>query len=281
MAKIGKFLKSGELGPVILGATPTDITEECGKPDETSRKMNPLILLYGEVQLTFLRTPIANGPRLHEIQVSMRPDPDRPSRANSPTSPIFLEDAAHWRASTKSKFMTLARDSGCSPLGEGYNQVQFTSGVTASFENGILDKLRLSKKEATERPPQKIVDEREPSLEQIRAMIDESQRAYSVGASRGAILILWAALEALLRRAAASRGNISRSSVAPHVLISELYASGFLSPSQMRLLEEARQVRMAAAHGLAPTASRPMLLQELAEVTKTFLMHPAIYDDRV
>lgn len=276
MAKIETFLKSGELGPVVLSSSPTDVMDECGAPDETSRKMNPLILRYGEIQLTFLRTPVAKAPRLHEIQISMKSNFGRVEQINPPQSPIFLEDIELWRASTRPAFITLARNRGCSLIGEGHSQVQFASGVIASFENGILESLRLSKKESTQRPPQKILDEREPTLEQIRDMFDEYCKADRVGARRAAMLILWAALEAALRRAALSRGSAGRSSVAPHLLIRELTASGFLSHNQMRLLEEARQVRMADAHGLAPINPRPMLMQELADLTHDLLSRPEI-----
>ncbi|WP_409027676.1 hypothetical protein OX462_02395 [Janthinobacterium sp. SUN098] len=277
MAKIQNFLKSGELGPVVLSSSPTDVLDECGTPHETSRKLNPLILRYGEIQLTFLRTPVAKSPRLHEIQISMRPESKGSDRTNAPSSPLFLEDITLWRATTRPEFMTLARKSGCSLIGEGSSQVVFASGVIASFENGVLDSLRLSNKESTQRPPQKILDEREPNLAQIRDMLEESYKANSVGARRAAMLILWAALEAILRRAALSRGSAGRSSVAPHSLIRELAASGFLSPSQMRLLEEARQIRMADAHGLAPISHPPMLMQELADLTNYLLSRTEIH----
>jgi len=277
MAKIQTFLKSGELGPIVLSSSPNDVMAECGSPDETSRKMNPLILRYGEVQLTFLRTPTAKTPRLHEIQISMKPHSGGVGRSNSSTSPIFLEDMGLWRGATRSEFMALARKSGCPLVGEGHSQVQFASGVTASFENGTLETLRLSKKESTQGPPQKILDEREPTPEQIRDMLEESHKADSVGARRAAMLILWAALEAVLRRAALSHGNTGRSSVAPHSLIRELAASGYLSHSQMRLLEEARQVRMADAHGLAPIPPRPMLMQELVDLVHNLLSRAKVH----
>jgi len=268
MAKIETFLKTGELGPLVLGISSSAVMDVCGQPDGVSRKSNPLILQYGRIQLTFTRTQSADGLRLQDILVSTKTDIHYAPLC----SPLSLEDFPLAEQPTKSAFLKFAHRVGCSPISEGREQIQFASGVTASFDGDVLSSLRLSKKEAIERPSTPIADEREPTLQQIHAMIEESQMAGSVNAARAALLMAWAAMEALLRRAALTRGIKGRSSVVPQILIRELFSTGFLSSAEMRLLEEARQVRMAAAHGLSPLAPNPVLLQNLISLARTLLM---------
>lgn len=270
MAKIETFLKTGELGPLVLGISSSVVMDVCGQPDNVSRKSNPLILQYGRIQLTFTRTQSADGLRLQDILVTTRTDIDYAPLC----SPLSLEDFPITEQPTKSSFLKFAHRIGCSPVSEGRHQIQYASGVTASFDGDVLSSLRLSKKEAIARPSAPIADEREPTLQQIHAMIEESQRADSVNASRAALLMAWAALEAILRRAALTSGIMGRTSVVPQILIRELFSNGFLSSAEMRLLEEARQVRMAAAHGLSPSAPSRMLLQNLISLARTLLIRP-------
>jgi hypothetical protein len=268
MAKIETFLKVGELGPLVLGLSSSAVMETCGQPHNISRKSNPLVLQYGRIQLTFVRNHSADGPRLQDVLVSTKPDID----FNPLPTPLRLEDFPLREQPAKSLFLNFARTIGCSPVLKGEHQLHFASGVAAAFDEDLLSSLRLSTKEATERPSAPIVDEREPTLQQIQEMFEESRRADSVNASSAALLIAWAAMEAVLRRAAQSRGLKGRAGVVPQMLIRELFSSGFLSPDEMRLLEDARQVRMAAAHGLSPSTPSPELLRDLIRLARNVLM---------
>src|SRR3954451_12989552 len=81
MATLAQFLKTGSLGPVVLGMDPFEVVEQIGEPDEESRKKNPLILKYGSLQLTFWK----NGPKsqLRDIVLTFLPrfEPPPPSVA--------------------------------------------------------------------------------------------------------------------------------------------------------------------------------------------------------
>jgi hypothetical protein len=260
MAKIETFLKTGELGPLVIGLSSSEVMEACGEPNSISRKSNPLILQYGRIQLTFVRNQPTDRPRLQDILVFAQPETGFPPLF---MSQLYFDDFPLQKQPTKSQFLAFSSKIGCSPVLGGENQLHFASGVKAAFDDDLLSSLRLSKKEAAERPSAPIIDEREPTIEQIQAMLGEAMRADSVDASSAALLIAWAAMEAVLRRAAQSRGLKGRVGVAPQNLIRELFNNRFLSPSEMRLLEEVRQVRMAAAHGLAQATPSPLLLQDL------------------
>ena len=54
-AKLLEFLKTGSLGPIVLGMNPSEVVEHIGDPDQESQKKNPLTLKYGSLQLVFWR----------------------------------------------------------------------------------------------------------------------------------------------------------------------------------------------------------------------------------
>ncbi len=56
MATLKEFFQTGQLGPIGLGLTPFEVQERLGDPDDESKKKNPLILRYGNVELCFWRT---------------------------------------------------------------------------------------------------------------------------------------------------------------------------------------------------------------------------------
>src|SRR6266853_1415070 len=53
MATLEKLLKTGQLGPIVLGISPYEAVSALGEPQDQSRKKNPLQLKYGSLQLTF------------------------------------------------------------------------------------------------------------------------------------------------------------------------------------------------------------------------------------
>lgn len=271
MATIEKFLKSGELGSVFLGKRSRDAIEEWGEPDKTSRKMNPLILYYGPIQLTFIKSPSSEGPRLHDILIALNVSESDTSWSYSSFSKVLLEDFSKWEHLTRSVFLKRSSEIGCSLVGEGANRIELASGVVALFNENCLQSLRLSKRDTVEASPKKIADGREPTIQQICGMIAESRIANDANASRAALLIIWAALEALLRRVMLERKIASRVDVSPHNLIRDLSNARFLTPDEMRLLEEARQARMVVAHGLAALTIRETLFDELIALAKSIL----------
>jgi len=119
--------------------------------------------------------------------------------------------------------------------------------------------------------PTPVADEREPTLEQIQAMVFEAEHVAMVGANRAAMLIGWAALEATLRRLAQQEGRQGKVGVQPHILLRDLFASGRLNPEEHRTLEVLRQKRMAAAHGLAPAEMDAELIPGLIEINYRLL----------
>jgi hypothetical protein len=237
-----------------------------------SRKSNPLVLRYGRVQLTFTRPPSAKSTRLQDILVNMKTEIDyQPLPAA-----LEFEDFPLREQPTKSFFLRFARNIECAPISEGAVQIQYASGVTASFDGDFLSSLRLSKRHAIEGPSAPIANDREPLIPEIDQMIEEAIRADNAMVPRAALLITWAALEAILRRAALMRSITGRTSSVPQMLIRELFNDNYLTASEMRLLEEARQVRMAAAHGLSAPKPSPALLRSLISLAKTLLVRPHI-----
>src|SRR5262249_14228867 len=136
--------------------------------------------------------------------------------------------------------------------GPSGKRILFPSGVEALFTDGKLHSIRLAQRESKEPTSAPLSDEREPSTTQIREMLQEAEQAMQAGAHRAALLIGWAALEAVLRRVALASGRQGKIGVQPAILLRELLAAGRLTPSDHADLERVRQMRMFAAHGLAP-----------------------------
>ena len=116
----------------------------------------------------------------------------------------------------------------------------FLSGVTALVSDGMLQSLRLQEKEVKATPPAPVADEREATLGQIEGMLVEAEQALFAGASRAALMVAWAGLEATLRRIAAQEGRQGKIGVAPHILLRWLLATGRLSAEESRWLEMIR-----------------------------------------
>jgi len=116
-----------------------------------------------------------------------------------------------------------------------------------------------------------LSDEREPTPEQIRDMLNEADRASQTGAYRAALLIAWAGLEATLRRAALRAGRQGRIGVQPSILLGELFAAGQLTPAEHRTLEELRQLRTASAHGLAPVGLDADIISKISAISNRLL----------
>ena len=69
-ADFATFLRTGQLGPLALGMTPSAVELQLGFPDARSRKHNPLILKYGPLELTFW-SPRSQPPQLAQVLMSV------------------------------------------------------------------------------------------------------------------------------------------------------------------------------------------------------------------
>src|SRR6266851_1946137 len=50
---LATFLRTGQLGPLMLGMDPAAVELQLGQPEARSRKYKPLLLKYGPLELTF------------------------------------------------------------------------------------------------------------------------------------------------------------------------------------------------------------------------------------
>ncbi len=248
MATLEEFMRTGQLGAVILGASPSDVMTALGDPDDISKKTNPLILKYRCVQLTFWKAPKERTPQLREIVLAFQPFEPPPE---------FLE-ITDWNPQeppSERDFRAFIERVDYPPAhvveGQSEKAFLFPSGVSALVSEGKLHSIRLQEKENKATPPAPVTDEREATMDQIHGMLIEAEYVVAAGAARSALLIGWAALEATLRRLALQAGRQGKVGVQPLILLRELFASGHLTPEDRRTLELLRQQRTAAAHGLA------------------------------
>lgn len=269
MATLEGFIRTGHLGPVILGMSPTDAITLLGPADDTSRKTNPLLMQYGSVQLVFLRPPGERVSQLREIVIAFQP------RFEPLPESLGIKDWNPAEAPSEQEFRGFIERIDYPPVHavEGASDKAFTflSGVTALVSDGMLQSLRLQEKKAKATPPAPVADEREATVGQIEGMLVEAEQALFAGASRAALMVAWAALEATLRRIAAQEGRQGKVGVAPHILLRELFATGGLSAEESGWLEMMRQARTAAAHGLALPEVHADLVGQLIEMTRRLL----------
>jgi hypothetical protein len=268
-AKLLEFLKTGSLGPVVLGMNPSEVVEHIGDPDQESQKKNPLTLKYGSLQLVFwrhgsksqLRNIALNFlPKFEKLPPTVALTDFRPRDDTKPSEGYFRNFIRHARYLP----VQMTKQESGQPM-------VFLSGVVVDFADGLLNSIRISQKENTESTRAPLSDEREPSKEQILDMIEESERALELDARRSALVIGWAALEASLRRVALLKAQRSGIGVQPTVLISELLSAGVLFREDSRFLEEVRQLRTAIVHGLAPVSFSPRMVREMNAMSRRLL----------
>lgn len=268
MTTLKEFLDTGHLGPLALGITPRDAIGLLGTADYRSEKANPLELLYGGLRLVFLRThgPAEQGRQLREIAVSYLPS------VKPLPEPVRFSDFTPRRTPTRIEFDAYLRRIGVQPLNTtADSRYAFLSGVTASFKEMHLDAIRLSERQRDERPVLALTDDREPTTEQIFAMLDEAERTLGLGLNQAAVLVAWAGLEAALRQAARRLGMPARIGIQPVTLTRQLLGAQKISIAQHQKLERFRQIRTAAAHGLAPRETEPHMVHELIAISRQLL----------
>lgn len=270
MATLEEFLRTGHLGPVVLGMTPTDVMTTVGDPQGTSRKSNPLQLKYGSAQLSFWKAPKDKSLHLREIAITYQPDFEP-----LPATLTFLD----WnppQPPTEQLFKSFIYYIGYLPVhsvdGPNGTEISFLSGVTALCADKMLHSIRLHQRQNKESTAMPLSDEREPTTKQILDMLQEAELALRSGAQRAALLLAWAGLEAALRRTALSAGKQGKIGVQPAILIRELFASQQLTPAEHRSLEELRQVRTALAHGFAPVVTSDSdTIRRISAISKQLL----------
>jgi hypothetical protein len=269
MATLEEFVRTGHLGPVNLGISASDVMSSLGEPDAISRKSNPLLLVYGFVQLTFWRNAKNPKPELREIALDYR-------RVSEPLPPpLEFSDWKPTEPPTERRFRDFMHDVGYLPVhqsdGATWRELVFPSGVTARFRDEMLESIRLIERENNSSPIALTSDEREPTPEQISDMFSEATLAVQAGAKRAALLIAWAGLEATLRRTASRAGRKGKVGTQPVVLLRELVAEGQVTAPEHRTLEHLRQLRMSAAHGLTPVAFPSDLISNIKAVSDRLL----------
>jgi hypothetical protein len=226
--------------------SPISAEGELGKPDKSSRKSNPLILQYGPLELTFW-SPRTQPPKLTRVSLTIANN-----LQNLPAA-LRFEDWTFNSAMRIEDFENFMAKIGVQPEDtlRSREEIVVPSGVRASFQHDQLIALSLSKREADSNRAPILNDDREPSVEQIQAQLRDAHRALDSGLTSGALLLAWAALEAVLRLTALNAGYKGKLRGQPTVLIRELYALGRLNRDDFEHLESVRQLRTAIAHGLA------------------------------
>jgi hypothetical protein len=269
MPSLEEFLRTGHLGSIILGMGQNDVMTALGEPDDISAKSNPLILRYGCVQLVFWKSRGQQGHQLREIVIGFQPE------SQSVSGPLAFTDWKPGQPATEQDLTAFTQSIGYVPThtvaGPSGRQLHFPSGVTVLFSEGLLHSIRLAQRETKEPTSAPLSDEREPGTSQIREMLQEAERALQAGAVRAALLIAWAGLEAVLRRAARRAGRQGKIGVQPAILLRELMSAGVLPASYHATLEELRQARLIAAHGLAPAPVDPDVVTRTIRMAKELL----------
>src|SRR5688500_18831955 len=74
MALLRQFLKTGQLGPLALGCSPLVVEQHLGPAPDRSRKLNPLILKYGWLELVFSNAP-NRPPLLSQLTIEVDDGP--------------------------------------------------------------------------------------------------------------------------------------------------------------------------------------------------------------
>lgn len=247
MALLRQFLKTGQLGPLVLGCSPLDVEQHLGPAPDRSRKVNPLILKYGWLELVFSNAP-KRPPLLSQLTIKVDDGP-----VLLPAT-LDFDDFLLSPNESPTNFKSFLHENGLSPEtvieADPHTDILMPSGVRVRFDRSRLNSFHQSRRlSETNRAPL-LTDEREPSLQQIRQLLSEADNAKRVGLINASFVLAWSALEASLRRLAIQSGLKGKITVQPSAMFHELLASGRLTSWQVAMLEELRQRRSAIVHGL-------------------------------
>jgi hypothetical protein len=241
------FFRTGQLGPLTLGMSPAEVELKLGPPQSRSRKFHPLITKYGPLELTFW-APRSRPPQLTQVTLSFIGGRDGLPQA------LGFDDWKVFETMNVQGFERFLSGIHVRPeqilRSDHESSIVFPTGLVASFWEGQLRALVLSRRERDENRVPILNDEFEPSVEEIQRQLEQAGNALNHGLDSAAILLAWAVIEALLRRNALRAGYNGKLRVQPTVLIRELYALGRLTKEEVQVLESARQKRTTIAHGL-------------------------------
>jgi hypothetical protein len=269
MATLEVFLKTGQLGPLSLGMSPTEVFEILGDADEQSRKMTPLVQWFGNVQLVF--TKRWKDEPLHLAEISVIYEGRSTPQAESLHFTDWNPSSSITEAEFRSFLDRISYRPGSSVGGASGKKLLLLSGIVVRF---VIDKLRsiyLTEKAPSEKTSMSLVDEREADEDQIREMLREARSVLAFGAPRSAFMVAWAALEASLRRAALRAGRHGQIGALPSVLIQELRSENRITLEERAFLEQIRQIRTATAHGMAPIEINKEKVERLIIISERLL----------
>lgn len=265
---LARFLRTGQLGPLVLGMDPAVVELQLGQPEARSRKHKPLLMKYGPLELAFWSPP-SEPPQLAQVLLVVSHGLRELPQA------LRFDDRTVDAVMHINHFSRFVEQIGLRPeeilRGDRESSLVLPSGVRASFIDGQLTALVLSKRVSDENRPPVLTDENEPTVEQVRLQIQEAHNALRHGLGSAAVLLAWGALEAALRRSALKAGYKGKLRVQPTVLIRELYALGILNSKQVRTLESARQQRTAIAHGLTSPPVAPDVVLQIIQLAEHLL----------
>lgn len=264
-ASLQQFLDRGQLGPLTLGMSPSDVQFLLGDPDARSKKLNPLLLRYGPLELTFLAGK-SQPPCLVQLALSVSPE------SGDLPDPVAVKEWAIDGDTTMQAFDGMLRQHNIQPLTTAStHEILLPSGVRAIFVQNRLKQLRISRRDTDDNRPPYVSDDRDASPDAIRAQLADARVAIQSGLLAAALLLTWAALEAAMRRAATHAGIRGNIGVQPTVLIRELFAAGRLSYDDVSVLEGARQLRASVAHGVPAMPISLSLVEALESITTRIL----------
>jgi hypothetical protein len=269
MATLEQLLKSGQLGPIVLGMAPFDAMTVLGEPQAQSRKKNPLELKYGSLRLTFWKHAGSERSQLLDFGLYYQPTWEPVPEAVALTDVTFDENT------TEQKVRAFLHEKQCLPAhlidGPSERHLMLPSGVVISFADGKLNSVRVTQQRTKEKTSAPLSDEREPSRRQIEEMLEESLLVAGSGALRAGFVMAWSGLEAALRQIALRRGLQGRIGVQPTILMRELFSAHVLNQDDLIFLEEARQSRTAIVHGLAPQPLQPDSVARIVETARRIM----------
>lgn len=264
-ASLDRFLRTGQLGPLTLGMKPSDAQALLGEPSVQSQKLNPLLLGYGPLELTFVgkkRQP----PQLVQMKLSFS------SSTDSLPEAVSVDKWSLNANSTIPDFYHLLNRTGIEPaLTYPGHEIHLHSGVKAIFYLDRLKELSVSRSDTDRNTAPILADGREPSLRHIEDLLVEAQTAVDSGLMSAGFVLAWAALEAAMRRAALAAGLESQIGVQPTALMRALFGVGRLNSEEIALMEGARQTRTIIVHGLAPTPIDASIVGAMIRIAQRLL----------
>jgi hypothetical protein len=241
------FLALGRLGPLWLGIGPSEVLSQLGEPTDQSLKQSPLIMTYGPVALTFWRKkdqPL----QLMQVDIAVV-DEER-----SPPA-LGIQGWGLSSSTTLREFEERLSEAGLAELhkqfGPDETHLLMPSGVRVSFSGDRLTRLQLMRRDREQSHGVRLTDQRQPSVQQILAMLGGAQQALIHGLPPASLVLAWAALEAAMRKVAVDEGRTGKVGAQAAELMRELFAARRFGQEDLRFLESTRQLRSSIVHGLA------------------------------